>query len=36
MNVFINDVPPERAAERLREVASDRQPQGSDPRTTQR
>jgi UDPglucose--hexose-1-phosphate uridylyltransferase len=36
MNVFINDVPPERAAERLREVASDRQPTGGHPRTTQR
>lgn len=36
MNVFINDVPPERAAERMREVASDRQPTGSDPRTTHR
>ncbi|SCK10344.1 galactose-1-phosphate uridylyltransferase [Streptomyces sp. WMMB 322] len=36
MNVFINDVPPESAAERLREVASDRQPTGSDPRTAHR
>jgi UDPglucose--hexose-1-phosphate uridylyltransferase len=36
MNVFINDVPPERAAERLREVASDCQPTGDDPRSTQR
>ncbi|WP_181767939.1 galactose-1-phosphate uridylyltransferase [Streptomyces albidus (ex Kaewkla and Franco 2022)] len=31
MNVFINDVPPERAAERLREVSSDCHPLGGGP-----
>ncbi|OEU87046.1 galactose-1-phosphate uridylyltransferase [Streptomyces abyssalis] len=36
MNVFINDVPPERAAERLREVASDCQPPGVLPLSTHR
>ncbi|WP_314174633.1 galactose-1-phosphate uridylyltransferase [Streptomyces winkii] len=36
MSVFINDVPPERAAERLREVASDCQPPGDVPRSTHR
>ncbi|OEV03537.1 galactose-1-phosphate uridylyltransferase [Streptomyces nanshensis] len=36
MNVFINDVPPERAAERLREVASERQHTGDLPGTTER
>ncbi|NLU75791.1 galactose-1-phosphate uridylyltransferase [Streptomyces sp. HNM0575] len=36
MSVFINDVPPEKAAERLREVASDSEPTGGDPRSTPR